>query len=91
VHENNVRYLISLECFLRNLLQIQIPIYKGMDSSLVGKYENTQRYHGQDGFGDASKLPQIPTRVQPDHAVEAIIKFAETYPGKFHALHGINL
>lgn len=47
---------------------------------MVEKYVNTQNYHGQDGFGDA-KLPPIPTQVQPDHAVEAIIKMAETYPG----------
>lgn len=37
-------------------------------------------YHGEDGFGDAN-LPQIPTRVEPEHAVQAIIRLAELYQG----------
>ncbi len=37
-------------------------------------------FNGEDGFGDAD-LPPIPTRVEQENAVQAIIRLAETYQG----------
>jgi inosine-uridine nucleoside N-ribohydrolase len=44
------------------------------------RYFNDPPYYGEDGFGDAN-LPSIPTRVQAEHAIDAIIRLAEEYRG----------
>lgn len=61
---------------------MQTPIYKGMDGFMLSDFRFLEDppYHGEDGFGDAN-LPPIPTRVQAEHSIQAIIRLAEMYQG----------
>lgn len=62
-----------------------VPIFKGMDSTLLDSNKNTPRpaFFGSDGFGDAKNLPPVHhQQVDQEHAVNAMIRLAETYKGR---------
>jgi len=80
----------GIDCMANNATRIldtvndtTTPIYKGMGKYVMKTFEHIEDppYFGEDGFGDAN-LPTIPTRVEEEHAVNAIIRLAKTYQGE---------
>jgi inosine-uridine nucleoside N-ribohydrolase len=63
------------------------PIYLGMANPMISPFKHLQEppFFGVDGFGDAD-LPPITTRVESEHAVDAIIRLAEAYRGQLSIL-----
>ncbi|ODM89447.1 hypothetical protein Ocin01_17233 [Orchesella cincta] len=76
VSENVTRTLLTVD-------ENTLPIYKGMSEYMMIPFKHLEEppYNGDDGFGDAS-LPDIPPRLEAEHAVAAIIRLAEEYKGK---------
>ncbi len=62
------------------LCQADVPVYRGADRPLIRDLVTAQFFHGQDGFGDQHYPPPV-ARVQPDHAVEALIRVIKANPG----------
>jgi len=74
--------VLVCQIFKRNYpISIQIPIYRGAEFPLTVTLIH-EPYHGEDGFGDAD-LPPIEPVLAEGHAVDALIRWAEEYPGKF--------
>lgn len=69
---------------------IPYPLFKGMESSIVGKPGSTPKpsFFGSDGFGDPKNLPSllVPPIIEKEHGVNAIIKLAERYKGRLTVL-----
>ncbi|XP_018420170.1 PREDICTED: uncharacterized protein LOC108793661 isoform X2 [Nanorana parkeri] len=80
----------GLENVCRNVLRVlklcdklDIPVFKGADSAILGKNINASDFHGVDGLGDVPD-PNPPglQLLQKEHAVDAIKRFASQYPGQ---------
>lgn len=57
-----------------------VPVFRGADHPLVRALEVADWFHGRDGLGDHGYAPAT-TRVQPEHAVEAILRVVREHPG----------
>lgn len=71
-------------CALLDVLGVspdETPIFRGAASSLLGTQYDGAYFHGADGFGN-THLPRSPRRVEKEHAVNALIRLANTYPGE---------
>lgn len=66
--------------FVRELCQVQTPIYRGADRPLVRPLETAQNVHGEDGMGDIG-LSIGDRNPNEGHAVHALIEAAEKYAG----------
>lgn len=61
---------------------LQIPVYKGCNKSLLGVPSLSDGFHGSDGMGDCEE-DEKPGEdlLQKEHASIALINAAEKYPG----------
>jgi purine nucleosidase len=57
-----------------------VTVYQGADGPLLREYVTAQWFHGRDGLGDHN-YPQPHRRVEPVHAVDAIIEAVKANPG----------
>ena len=63
---------------------VQIPVFKGIGSCLIGpESEDAHIFHGNDGMGGVPD-PDPPSRelIQSEHAVNALIRMANERPGE---------
>jgi purine nucleosidase len=68
-------------CLILDILEQNIPVYAGCDRPLVGDAVDASYFHGPDGLGD-SRYPPSRRQVEREHAVNALIRLANTYPGE---------
>ncbi|XP_072900186.1 inosine-uridine preferring nucleoside hydrolase-like [Hemitrygon akajei] len=80
----------SIENVCRNVLRVlklcdkmEIPVYRGSATSLLGVAHYDAAYHGQDGMGDVPD-PDAPglEHIKSEHAVNAMIRMANEHPGQ---------
>jgi len=62
----------------------EIPVYSGAACALVVPYENTDHYHGQDGFNDVvfEDAPDLGRVVQGETAAQMICRLSQENPGE---------
>ncbi len=64
-----------------------IPVYRGAERPLISLWRHeTADIHGRDGLGDLPNRPKPRQQVEPGHAVNAMIKLANSYPGELTIL-----
>jgi purine nucleosidase len=59
-----------------------IPVYRGADRPLVVGIFAADDVHGSDGLGDWADRPKGNGQVEAEHAVSALIRLANQYPGE---------
>lgn len=70
-------------CTILDVMQVDVPIYPGAERPLVADWHwETEQFHGRDGLGDWSERPPSTRVVEQEHAVQAIIRLVNTYPGE---------
>ncbi|KAM4046738.1 inosine-uridine preferring nucleoside hydrolase-like [Anomaloglossus baeobatrachus] len=68
---------------LRTCNKLQIPVYRGATRPLLSKSVHASFYHGVDGLGDApDSTPPDLDLLQKEHAVLAMIRIINDYPGE---------
>lgn len=80
----------TLENVCRNVLRVlktcnrlQIPVYGGATRPLLGNSLHASNYHGVDGLGDVpDSTSPGPDLLQKEHAVLAMIRIVNDYPGQ---------
>jgi purine nucleosidase len=68
-------------CKILDLLELEIPVYRGSPRPLVHPTSFASYFHGEDGLGD-SGYPPSPRQVEGEHAVLALIRLADESPGE---------
>jgi purine nucleosidase len=63
------------------LLEEQVPVFRGAEAPLLAPLKTSQFIHGRDGMGDTG-LPLQGREPHPGHAVEALLETANRYPGE---------
>lgn len=60
-----------------------IPVYRGLDTPILGDRINASYFHGKDGLGDVPD-PDAPgiENIQKEHAVDIMIKLATKHAGQ---------
>ncbi|KAM3928493.1 pyrimidine-specific ribonucleoside hydrolase RihA-like [Leptodactylus fuscus] len=63
--------------------RLDIPVFRGASTSILGDNINASYFHGKDGLGDVpdSSAPGLEF-IQKEHAVDAMKRFASEYPGQ---------
>lgn len=68
---------------LTEVNRTDVPVFRGCEHALVTQPAHGDDYFGKDGFGDYEGLPQPNLDlVQPEHAVLAMIRLVNEYPGE---------
>ena len=70
---------------LKELLQLDCPVYPGCAHPLVLPGEDAAYVHGRDGFGDCD-LPAPSARPEPEHAAQALVRMARAAAGEYTLL-----
>jgi purine nucleosidase len=58
-----------------------VPVYRGCDRPLISRSASADYVHGTDGLGDCG-IPKSKKKVQPEHAVHALVRLANENPGE---------
>ncbi len=64
------------------VMKQSVPVYRGADRPLVVDTFAADDVHGSDGLGDWADRPRGEGQVEPEHAVLALIRLANQYPGE---------
>ena len=67
--------------YITGLCGADVPVYQGMGQPLLRAPSYAQHVHGQDGLGDLGLDPPQ-GQPQPEHAVDALIRYALAAPGE---------
>jgi purine nucleosidase len=62
-------------------LEERVPMFRGAEALLLAPLKTSQFIHGEDGMGDIC-LPLHGPEPYPRHAVDALLKTADRYPGR---------
>jgi len=68
-------------CTILDVLEQNVPVYAGCNCPLVGDAVDAGHIHGEDGLGD-SGYPPSARQVADEHAVNALIRLANEWPGE---------
>ena len=80
-YENEVRNaLYTLELF-----GYDVPVYLGARRPIMGKWRTVEEVHGPEGLGNLTKVT-VSRRPENEHAVDAILRLANEYPGELEIL-----
>lgn len=78
---------VGLDLTTANALKIldaagkDVPVYRGCDRPLINRPAPAAYVHGHDGLGDCG-LPASTRTIQPEHAVQALVRLANENPGE---------
>ena len=64
----------------RDLRARDVPVFAGADKPLTRAHDHAHWFHGNDGLGDRG-FPAPKRKAEREHAVDAILRLAETEPG----------
>ncbi|QUL98803.1 MAG: nucleoside hydrolase [Candidatus Fermentithermobacillus carboniphilus] len=82
---------VGLEHTTRNALKLvelldsDVPVYRGASAPLLKAPENASQFHGEDGFGNTF-LPEPKRNVEKTHAVDFLIQAAHRWDGDLSLL-----
>lgn len=62
------------------LCEANVPVYSGAERPLQRELETADWFHGHDGLGDHGYAPSTKF-VEPEHAVDAIVRIVQENPG----------
>eukprot|EP00743_Colponemidia_sp_Colp-15_P000859 GILK01000948.1.p1 GENE.GILK01000948.1~~GILK01000948.1.p1 ORF type:complete len:347 (-),score=37.18 GILK01000948.1:283-1278(-) len=78
----HVDKVVKNVCQVISVCSVDIPVFRGACTSLLGQHTPEEFWHGADGLGDAG-LPEAPaTCVLKEHAVSAIVRLVNEHPGE---------
>lgn len=66
---------------LAELLEMNIPVYKGAEKPLVVEFKDASEYHGESGLG-YYRLKQINKKAEMEYAWDGIYKLAKEHKGE---------
>lgn len=78
---------VALDKVIRNVFTIldtlgaDVPVYAGTTRPLVASW-TSETVHGEDGLGNYTERPPTQRQVETEHAANALIRLANTYPGE---------
>ncbi len=78
----HVSKVVPNVCTILDIMKRDIPLYRGAERPFLHPWHPAEDYHGSDGMGNWKERP--PTRRQPnsEHAVQALLRLANTHPGE---------
>jgi purine nucleosidase len=79
VHLDNV---ISNVCTILDVTNNDIPVYRGADRPLIHDWYSAAHVHGSDGMGDWTDRPPSTRSLETEHAVTALLRLANQFPGE---------
>jgi purine nucleosidase len=65
-----------------DIMNRDIPVYRGAERPLLHPWHPEEAYHGSDGLGNWKDRPTTARQPEAEHAVHAILRLANTYPGE---------
>jgi purine nucleosidase len=79
VHVNKV---VPNVCTVLDMMKKEVPVYRGAQQPLLHTWHPEEDYHGSDGLGNWKERPSTNRQPQNEHAVQALIRLANTYLGE---------
>ena len=69
-------------CTVLDVMNRQIPVYRGAERPLLHPWHPEEDYHGSDGLGNWKDRPATTRQPESEHAVRALLRLADSYPGE---------
>jgi purine nucleosidase len=66
-----------------DIMNRDIPVYRGADQPVLGDTKHAEYVHGGDGLGNLKDRPITRRKVQSEHAALALIRLANEAPGEY--------
>ncbi|MCC6613297.1 MAG: nucleoside hydrolase [Anaerolineae bacterium] len=64
----------------------RLPVYRGAERPLIAPWSAEEAFHGSDGLGGITNRPAPIQGIEDEHAVSALIRLANEYPGELTLL-----
>lgn len=77
----HVTQVVSNVCVILDILDRDIPVFKGAARPLLHDWHPEEEYHGSDGLGDWKERPPTTRQPQAGHAAQALLRLANEQPG----------
>lgn len=68
---------------LLDVMNADVPFYRGAALPLVGEWEAELTFHGSDGLGDWAQRAYSDRQPEPEHAVMALLRLVNESPGEY--------
>jgi len=68
------------------VMEQQIPVYRGAERPLIAPWGAEEAFHGEDGLGGIRNRPAPRQGVESEHAIAALIRLVNQYPGELTLL-----
>ena len=78
----HVSKVVPNVCTVLDIMKVDVPVYRGAERPLLHPWHPEEAYHGVDGLGDWKHRPPTSRQAEAEHAVQALIRLANTYPGE---------
>jgi purine nucleosidase len=78
----HVSKVVPNVCTILDIMKTDVPVFKGAEQPLLHPWHPEEAYHGLDGMGDWNDRPSTPRQPEHEHAVQALLRLANTYPGE---------
>lgn len=65
------------------VLNQDVPVYRGVDRPLLSEWSAEEQFHGGDGLGDFANRPVLTRQAEAEHAVLALIRLVNESPGEY--------
>lgn len=76
----HVSKVVPNVCTILDIMKTDVPIYRGAERPLLHPWHPEEAYHGTDGLGNWKERPPTTRQPEIEHAVQALLRLADTYP-----------
>jgi len=78
----HIRHVVPNVLTILQAMEMDVPVYAGIDRPLVSEWEDAEEFHGEDGLGNYTDRPPVTRTIEDENAVLALLRLSREYEGE---------
>lgn len=78
----HIDHVIPNVLTILQVMDMDIPVYAGIDRPLVSEWEDAEEFHGSDGMGNYTDRPPVTRSIEEENAVLTLLRLSQEYDGE---------
>ena len=78
----HIRHVVPNVLTILQAMEMDIPVFAGIDRPLVSEWEDAEEFHGEDGLGNYTDRPPVTRTLEDENAVLALLRLSKEYEGE---------